>query len=153
MGWFFPRTKVYISTNCTGAIATIALTAVIFGTLLILKYAAPLPGAWEGRVREYYIAAEEELWDYTPLMQDPETGAHWNASGIHSARRKRDALNISAAYNEYDLGALLFAEQAQSCFELLMRSCFCVLSLTTLQIWPSAEASTGSAISTGRRAT
>lgn len=103
MGWFLKGNKFYISTNCTGVVATISLTLVIFSTLLILKYASPLPTAHKGRVREYFIAAEEQLWNYTPLYSDPMTGAHWNGSVIHSGR-KRDLGTPYAPYNHYDLG-------------------------------------------------
>lgn len=98
--------KIRLTTNCSGAVATAALTVVIFGTLLILKFAAPLPGPHKGRVREYFIAAEPILWDYTPLSHDPMTGASWNGSIIANA--KRDGAPMVPAnlyYLDQDLGA------------------------------------------------
>lgn len=97
--------KLRLTTNCSGAVATVALTAVIFGTLLILKFAAPLPGPHKGRVREFFIAAEEHTWDYTPLSRDPMTGAWWNGS-IVSTKANRNSAAITPAnlyYLDQDL--------------------------------------------------
>lgn len=95
--------RLRLNATSVGLTATLALTLALFGTLILIRFIAPLPGPVRGRVREYFIAAEEIDWDYAPMGGDPMTGRYFNGSTMPLGQGKR-SLMMKPHYGASDLG-------------------------------------------------